>query len=85
MTYLRITGLVALLLSITACGGGGNNGGFFVGNNNTCNPGTQVQLARPQQGASNVGSINSIEIVANGNNRTMSTPCSWFKVGNAKA
>lgn len=75
MNPLRIAAIASLALGLTACGGGGgynnNNGGLFGGGNNSCYPGTQVQLARPAQGQSNVGSINSIEIVANGNNNTL--------------
>jgi len=72
MNVLRATAVATLLLGITACSG---NGTGLLGNNNPfgqqCNPGTSVQLARPSQGQTGVGSINSVEIVANGQNNTL--------------
>ncbi len=70
--------IAALLLFATACSGNsGNFGGIPLGGLIQCNPGAQVQLARPQNQttASNVGSV---EIVVNGNTNALATsPGSW--------
>ena len=68
----------ALLLLATACNGNsGTFGGIPLGGLIQCNPGAQVQLARPQNQttASNVGSV---EIVVNGNSNALAvSPSSW--------
>ncbi|MDH2909213.1 MAG: hypothetical protein PXZ07_03765 [Candidatus Eremiobacteraeota bacterium] len=68
----------ALLFFATACSGSsGNSSGIPYGGLIQCNPGAQVQLARPQNQttASNVGSV---EIVVNGNSNALAvSPNSW--------
>lgn len=71
MLTLRITALAALSLSLAACSGSGGSGGGLFPGMTACDPGTSVQLARPSPGQSNVGSINSIEIVANSNGNAL--------------
>ncbi len=83
MTSLRAMALAAGLLSITACSGSGSNGlGGILGNGpgGGCDPGTRVTLARPVSGSTNVGSINSIEIVADGNNSTLDQSFSQWQL-----
>ncbi|MFN2529120.1 MAG: hypothetical protein ABR584_10445 [Candidatus Baltobacteraceae bacterium] len=84
MISLRITAMLALL-GLAACAGTNGNGiglpgnGFPGGNTFVqCNPGTQVQLARPAPNQTGTGSINAIEIVANGSNNILNqSPGSW--------
>jgi hypothetical protein len=70
-----------MLLGLTACGSGGGLGGLggLLGGRSTCNPGTQVQLARPGSGQSGVnGNLGSIEIVANGSSDALHySPNQW--------
>ncbi|GAC1584195.1 MAG: hypothetical protein NVS3B7_19580 [Candidatus Elarobacter sp.] len=64
----------ASLLALAACGGGGASSGAVPPPNNygVCDPGTQVTLANPLSGQTNVPTgTTRIEIVANGNNNTL--------------
>ena len=63
MNILRAAAPVVVALALTACGGSGN-GGLF-GGTTACQPGTQVQLARPAPGQFN-SNVNSVEVVASG-------------------
>jgi len=76
---MRIAALGALL-AVAACGGGGGSG-FGNGSNPglaQCNPGTQVELARPAPNQY-AGNVTSIEIVANGSNNALNQSFgSWF-------
>ncbi len=75
MRVLRIITAGALLAALCACGGGGGGNIFGPGGGNigqqTCDPGTSVQLARPAYG-SYASNVSNIEIVASGNNNTLS-------------
>lgn len=68
----RIFAVCALAFGLAACSGSGSgNNGLpgGIGFGNTCQPGTQVTLARPSNGQTSVNSnLGNIEIVANGNN-----------------
>ncbi len=77
MNALRMTTFAMVLLGVTACAGG--VGTSLGGGPLQCNPGTQVQLARPFPGQAGVnGNIGSVEIVANGNNNVLySTYTQW--------
>ena len=67
---LRYALLGVLVVALSACSGNGNTGGIlggFGGGFSQCDPGQQVQLARPAAGSVNVNpSIGSLEIVASG-------------------
>ena len=65
---LRAAAVAAVLLGISACSSGG---GVGIKETAQCNPGTAVQLARPSQGQTGVGAINSVEIVADGNSNVL--------------
>ena len=71
--------MAALLLLATGCSAGSNNSnGIPFGGVGECNPGTQVQLARPQNQTSASG-VSSVEIVANGNSNALAqSPSSWY-------
>ncbi|MGZ3497500.1 MAG: hypothetical protein ACXWNK_13745 [Vulcanimicrobiaceae bacterium] len=73
MSHVRLVALTSMMLALSACGGGG--AGNILGNTIVeCNPGTQVQLANPSPGQSNVDpNIGSVTVVANGNNNTLYT------------
>lgn len=58
-------------LALAACGAGGSNNSLPGGLGFQCNPGTQVQLARPAPAQSGASNVNQIEIVANGNGNTL--------------
>ncbi len=69
----RILGLCALLFALDACSGvgsgllGGGDGSFPA-----YDPGTQVQLANPTPGQTDVGTnLGPVTIVANGNSDTL--------------
>jgi hypothetical protein len=81
MTSLRIPAMLAVL-GLAACSGSGGSGLGFPGNGNPsfaqCNPGTNVQLARPAPNQFGAGSVSSIEIVANGSTNILNqSPQSW--------
>lgn len=59
-------------LALAACGGAGL-GNSIPGNvfGFQCNPGTQIQLARPAPGQFNASNVSQIEIVANGNSNML--------------
>lgn len=60
-----------IILALAACGGGSTGTGIPA-TGGTCDPGTQVTLARPFSGQTAVSTgTSSIEIVANGNNNTL--------------
>ncbi|PZR58284.1 MAG: hypothetical protein DLM50_04005 [Candidatus Meridianibacter frigidus] len=71
--------MTAIALVLTACAGGtGGLGGIIGGGGFQCNPGTQVQLARPQNQAF-ASNVSSLEIVASDNNTVLGqSPGSWF-------
>ncbi len=74
MKSLRIAVLSVMVLGLTACSGGGGGGvlGGLLGGNPSCDPGTKVDLARPQQDQLVNGNIGSIEVVSDGSNNTFS-------------
>lgn len=81
MTSLRIAAMLGLL-ALAACSGSSGNALGFPGTGNPsftqCNPGTDVQLARPAPNQSGAGSVSSIEIVANGSSNVLNqSPQSW--------
>jgi hypothetical protein len=73
MSSLRLVLPAALALLLSACSGsGGGIGPIFGGNPLQCDPGTQVQLASPQNAQTGVpGNIGQITIVANGNGNNL--------------
>ena len=83
MSSLRITAMLCLF-ALAACSGTNGNGIGIPGGNGgnpffaQCNPGTNVQLARPAPNQTGTGSINQIEIVANGSSNVLNqAPGSW--------
>ena len=79
MTSLRITAMLATF-ALAACSASGGSG--LPGNGNPsftqCNPGTNVQLARPAPNQFGAGTVSSIEIVANGSSNILNqSPQSW--------
>lgn len=77
----RALGAILGSLSLAACSGIGGSGNSIPGTlGYQCNPGTQVQLARPAQSQSGAGSVNQIEIVANGNNNTLANTYGQWNV-----
>jgi hypothetical protein len=79
MTSLRIAGMLGIL-ALAACSGSGGNGLPGGGNPSfaQCNPGTNVELARPAPNQFGAGNVNSIEIVANGSSNVLNqSPQSW--------
>lgn len=72
MASIHFSRVFAVLstLALAACGAGGANNTIPGGIGFQCNPGTQIQLARPapSQSASNVSQV---EIVANGNGNNL--------------
>jgi hypothetical protein len=79
VAFFRITAIAATVLSLTACSGnGGLGGGLGGGGLQQCNPGTQVQLARPQSQTA-ASNVSSVEVVANGNGNVLGqSPGSWY-------
>lgn len=79
MSFIRLALASSLVLTLTACGGGGI-GNILGPTQLQCDPGTQVQLARPAPGQTGVaGNIGQIIIVANGNNNTLyNTSAQWY-------
>ncbi|MGC8485914.1 MAG: hypothetical protein ACP5O6_09820 [Candidatus Baltobacteraceae bacterium] len=67
-----------LLFFAAACSGSsGNSSGTPYGGVIQCNPGAQVQLARPQN-QTNASNVGSVEIVVNGNSNALAvSPSSW--------
>lgn len=67
---LLVLGFAALA---TACSGGssGTGNSSLPNNYGPCFPDTQAQLARPGTNSFGNGGINSVEIVANGNNNSL--------------
>jgi hypothetical protein len=68
---VRISLLVATLISFSACGGGGGGGTAPVPSSQFCGNDTQYALANPQNGGFVNSGTPAVEIVANGNNNTI--------------
>lgn len=84
MNLIKATACGLTLASLAACsgaGGGifGNNPGGGNGGYSQCNPGTSVQLARPQAGTYAPGTT-SVEIVASGNNNNLYNTYSQWSI-----
>jgi hypothetical protein len=72
MSTFRPAFLLAATLALAACGGGSTGTTLPPNTLGPCDPGTQVELARPFQGQTGIPpSTTSIEIVANGNGNTL--------------
>ena len=73
-------GAALLLLGVAGCGASGGGNSIFGGGNSgysQCNPGTQVDLARPTPNQYSSG-VTSIEVVAYGNSNPLGqSPGAW--------
>lgn len=86
--YRYAAALAALALGLAGCGGGNNGNGYFPGSyggggygpTSACDPGTDVTLVRPAPGTYAGQNVNSVTIVANGNNNALGQETSQFSL-----